>query len=104
VPAALQSALELALRRFDDLQQLTADAEGLRGALERRVVLEQAKGILMERHRLSEDDAYHLLRAYSRDHRQQLLETARQILGAHRLLCARPDRAQGRAAQDPESR
>lgn len=91
-PAALQSALDLALRRFDDLQQLTTETDELRGALERRTTVERAKGVLMERHRLTEDGAYQLLRAYSRDHRQSLLSTARQVLEAHQLLSVRPDR------------
>lgn len=88
-PAALQSAIELALRRFGDLERLTAEVRQLRGALHRRVIVERAKGILMERHDIEEHEAYRLLRDHARRHRQALEDTAELIITARRLLPSR---------------
>jgi transcriptional regulator with GAF, ATPase, and Fis domain len=51
----------------------------LQNALNSRVIIEQAKGVLSERHRISTDEAFVLLRAYARNHNLQLSELARQV-------------------------
>ncbi len=66
------------------LQQRTlAHSELERGqlqyALTSRIVLEQVKGILAERWRISLDDAFTAFRAYARAHNHQLAKLARQI-------------------------
>ncbi len=52
----------------------------LEGALESRVVIEQAKGILAERSGLTIDDAFAVLRDDARSHRRKLTDTARQLI------------------------
>jgi GAF domain-containing protein len=49
-------------------------------ALESRVVIEQAKGIVSERTHLSVDDAFDQIRSFARAHNRLLSETARQII------------------------
>lgn len=49
-------------------------------ALESRVVIEQAKGIVSERSHLSVDDAFEQIRSFARAHNRLLSETARQII------------------------
>lgn len=44
----------------------------LEAALESRILIEQAKGILAERRRCSVDDAFDLLRSYARSHSRRL--------------------------------
>jgi response regulator NasT len=88
-PAALQSAIELALLRFGDLERLSRERDELQATLERRVLIERAKGVLMERHGLGEDAAYRLLRDHARDHRQPLAAVAAQVLELRGLLPAR---------------
>ncbi|HEY1639437.1 MAG TPA: GAF and ANTAR domain-containing protein [Streptosporangiaceae bacterium] len=74
---------ELALLAFTDLAALlvasmmqseeqTSLALQLQGALDSRQVIEQAKGVLMERHGLSPRDAYDQLRARARSERRKL--------------------------------
>jgi hypothetical protein len=49
-------------------------------ALESRIVIEQAKGIVAERDRVSVDDAFQLIRRFARHHNRLLSDTARQII------------------------
>jgi transcriptional regulator with GAF, ATPase, and Fis domain len=52
----------------------------LQGALNSRIVLEQAKGIVAERRQVDMDQAFVLLRSYARTHRTQLSVVARAII------------------------
>lgn len=75
----LRSAIDVALRRFADLDRL-------RGAFERRAIIEQAKGILMARGGLDADRAFALLRLHSRQTGQRLVNVAESVTRAHALL------------------
>jgi anti-anti-sigma regulatory factor len=55
-------------------------AEQLQLALDRRVLIEQAKGALMGRHGLDGPAAFELLRSTARDQRRPIVEVARQFL------------------------
>ncbi|MHB8243500.1 MAG: ANTAR domain-containing protein [Solirubrobacteraceae bacterium] len=58
--------------------------EQLQGALNSRVLIEQAKGVLAERAHVSVDTAFACVRAYSRAHNRRLSDVAREIV-EHRL-------------------
>lgn len=60
-------------------QRSTVLAEQLQAALDSRVVIEQAKGIIAERHRVDVDAAFARLRKHARDHNLRLSDAARQI-------------------------
>jgi GAF domain-containing protein len=64
--------------------------EQLQTALNSRVVLEQAKGVLAQRGGLDMDRSFAVLRRYARDHNLRLTDVARAVVGrelpAHRLL------------------
>ena len=53
-PESVQGAIEVALRRYRETAHLAGKVDQLEGALQRRVVIERAKGILMERHSADE--------------------------------------------------
>jgi AmiR/NasT family two-component response regulator len=74
-----QSAIDIVLRRF-------AEYHALQGAFGRRALIERAKGILMERHRISESDAFELLRSRSRADNRKLIDLATAVVDGHRLL------------------
>jgi len=58
-------AIELAKARYEELIAVRADADSLSQALADRKVIERAKGLLMEREKLSEADAFARLRKAS---------------------------------------
>jgi hypothetical protein len=55
-------------------------AEQLQGALNSRVLLEQAKGIVAERRQVDMDQAFAMLRSYARNNRKQLSAVASAII------------------------
>src|SRR5262249_56335324 len=56
--AQLKAAIPLALRRFEQYQALRAEAASLRQALEGRRLVERAKGALVRRLRVGEEEAF----------------------------------------------
>jgi AmiR/NasT family two-component response regulator len=76
---ALRTALEVAIRRQAEAEQMTERIDQLEHALERRAVIERAKGILMERHGLGERAAFEYLRGYSRARSRQVVAVARDV-------------------------
>ena len=52
----------------------------LEGALQSRVVIEQAKGFIAEHNHVSVDDAFALLRGYARSHHRLLRQTADDVI------------------------
>lgn len=81
-PDALQSSLEVALRRFAEQRELEL-------AFRRRAIIERAKGVLMERHALGEQDAFELLRSHARRTQRRIVSVAETVLAAHPLLPGR---------------
>lgn len=78
-PATWQNMIEIVLRRF-------AEYQSLEGAFGRRAVIERAKGILMERHKIREDAAFSLIRDEARRSNRRVVDVAEAILGGHALL------------------
>lgn len=82
--AELQGALDITLRRF-------AEFQNLQGAFGRRAIIEQAKGILMERNGIDAEAAFALLKSHSQQNGHKLIDVAQAITQTHRLLpSARP--------------
>jgi response regulator NasT len=89
-PESVQGAIEVAVRRYREAQRLTEKVAELEGALERRGVIERAKGILMERHSVSEREAFDMLRDQARNSNRRVLDVAQAVVGGHALLPRRP--------------
>ena len=77
--AELHNAIDIALRRF-------AEYHALEGAFGRRAVTERAKGILMERHHVNEQDAFNMLRTHARATNRKVVDVAEAIVSSHALL------------------
>ena len=85
-PQEVQGAIEVAMRRHAETSRLSEQVEQLEGALERRALIERAKGILMERHAADERRAFALLRDHARARNRKVVEVARAVVEGHALL------------------
>jgi transcriptional regulator with GAF, ATPase, and Fis domain len=72
--------------------------EQLQEALDSRVVLEQAKGVLAERHGLHPDEAFQRLRAEARAERRRLRDVAGEVVAAAVLEGGRRGERRGEPA------
>jgi len=85
-PESIQAAIEVAMRRYREARRLHDKVEQLESALERRGVIERAKGILMERHGVGEREAFELLRDHARSSGRRVVDVAQAVLDGHALL------------------
>src|SRR3954470_7636968 len=85
-PESVQGAIEISLRRYRETAHLAGKVDQLEGALQRRVVIERAKGILMERHSADEREAFELLRESARARSRRVVEVAQSVVDGHALL------------------
>ncbi len=85
-PDRLKPILDAALTRFQMFQRMRKELETTKRALEERKVIDRAKGILMKARRLSEEDAYALLRKTAMDQGKKVVEVAQALVTASELL------------------
>lgn len=82
----IRSAIEIALRRFNEYEQLRAQLEASKQALADRKVLDRAKGILMDTMGMTEQQAMNFLQKKSRDTNKKLADVARQVIAREEAL------------------
>ena len=75
-------AMQIAMSRFAELQELNAELEKLQETLETRKVVEKAKGILMSAHSMTEQEAYRKMQQFSMAKRISLKALAESIIAA----------------------
>ncbi len=80
VPRIIPS-LETALARARDLARLRESEEKLVAALQNSREISTAVGVLMQKHDMSEEQAFETLRAQARSRRRKIAEAAREVLG-----------------------
>jgi two-component system, response regulator PdtaR len=73
-------AVEVALGRFREMKALDAEVKGLEEQLETRKVVDRSKGILMDRHGMSEADAFSFIQKTAMRERQTMKEVAQRII------------------------
>ena len=90
-PQVVQASIEVTIRRYREAAQLNEKVEQLESALERRAVIERAKGILMERHGIGDREAFQLLRDHARNANRRVVDVAQAVVDGHALLPSRSD-------------
>jgi response regulator NasT len=85
-PESMQSAIEVAMRHNAEKSKLVEQVQRLESALERRALIERAKGILMERHNVSEREAFDRLRDHARSRNRTVVDVAASVSEGHALL------------------
>ena len=84
--ADLGPVIALAMRRFEQFQELRKEAADLRQALEDRKVIERAKGVVARRLRLEEADAFRKLQKLASVRNRRLAEVSQGVLEADRVF------------------
>lgn len=78
--ADLKPAIEIALARFQQYRELEGKVKDLEERLATRRVVEQAKGLLMKKQGLSEQEAFRTIQKLSMNKRKSMREIAEAIL------------------------
>jgi response regulator NasT len=85
-PARVRSILEVAMSRFQLMQQLRADLAKAQSDLASRKTIERAKGLLMKERQIGEEEAYALLRKLAMNTGRPVAAVAADLLSFHGVL------------------
>jgi AmiR/NasT family two-component response regulator len=76
----LKPAIEVALTRFQEYREMESKVKDLEERLATRKVVEQAKGLLMQKQGLTEQEAFRRIQKLSMNNRKSMREVAEAIL------------------------
>ncbi len=82
----IKPVLQTAIARFKMMRQMQAELNAAKQALEDRKTIDRAKGILMRQRKLSEDEAYGLLRKTAMGQNRKVIDVASALVTAADLL------------------
>jgi len=82
----VKAVLDVAVARFEVDQKLREELSETRMRLAERKIIERAKGLLMNRHRCTEDEAYRKLRRQAMDRNLKLSDVAQRMIDVADLL------------------
>lgn len=82
----VKPVLDVALARFRREQKLLDELSDTRQKLAERKVVDRAKGLLMSRYQLSEEQAYQRLRSLAMNKNMKLAEVAQRLVDVEDLL------------------
>ena len=78
--------LDAAIERFQQFRRLAKELEKTRTELEQRKTLDKAKGILIRRRGMTEDEAYKAMRKLAMSSNKRVIDVAESIVSAANLL------------------
>jgi len=81
----LLPAIEIAISRYLEVQDLESTVGDLEQKLETRKIVDRAKGILMDKLSMSEADAFRRIQQQSMNQRRSMKEIAEAIIIAHEI-------------------
>ena len=81
----LMPAIGVAVSRFREYRLLTKEVDDLNERLETRKLIERAKGLLMSKHSIAEQDAFQRIQRLSMDRRIPMKQVAKALLLAENL-------------------
>ncbi|MFZ6675599.1 ANTAR domain-containing response regulator [Undibacterium sp. Xuan67W] len=82
----IKPVLDVAMARFNADQKLRSELSDTKAKLAERKTIERAKGLLMERYHLSENEAYQKLRKQAMEKNLKLVDLAQRMLDVADLL------------------
>ncbi|MDC7784840.1 ANTAR domain-containing protein [Rhodoplanes sp. TEM] len=85
-PERVRAIVDMAVMRFNAYSRMRRELEEAKTALADRKTIDKAKGLLMARKGLSEQDAYALLRRTAMNEKKRMVEIAQAIITAAELF------------------
>jgi response regulator NasT len=76
----LVPAIELAIGRFREMMTLSGERDALGEQLELRKLLDRAKGLLIDKHSMTEQSAFDFIQKSAMSTRAKMVDVANQIL------------------------
>ena len=78
--------VQVAMARFEEFQSVKAERDQAQAKLAERKLVERAKGILMRKRGMSEDNAYHSMRKMAMEKKLRMSEVAERVISMSELL------------------
>lgn len=85
-PNRIQPVIDAAVARFEQLQALRDELADTQTKLTERKTIEKAKGLVMARKSVNEEQAYRMLRKIAMDRNIKLVEVAEEIIRSAAIL------------------
>lgn len=85
-PERVVPIVQVAVARFEDYQTVKNERDQATQKLAERKVVERAKGILMSKRGMTEDEAYHALRKMAMEKKLRMGDVAERVIGMSDLL------------------
>ncbi len=76
----LVPAIELAIARFAEMRALSGEVDALGAQLEMRKLIDRAKGVLIDNHKMSEADSFLYIQRLAMSERKKMGEIAERII------------------------
>ncbi len=82
----VKDVIDVAIARFYDRQAIKSEVYQLKNKLADRKIIEKAKGLLIEKYQMSEEEAYSSMRKMAMDRNQRLAESARNVIAMMEMI------------------
>lgn len=85
-PSRVKPIIDVAIARFREFHSLKQELHETKSKLAERKIIDKAKGILMRRRDMTEDEAYKALRKMAMDKNMRLVQAAENLIAISELL------------------
>lgn len=82
----VQPIIDVAIARFREFQALKDELDNTKSQLVERKLVEKAKGLLVAHKKISEDEAYKMLRKMAMDKNKRIADVAENVISVFELL------------------
>jgi len=85
-PERVNPIVQVAVARFEDYQSVKSERDVAQAKLAERKLIDRAKGILMQKRGVPEDEAYHMLRRLAMEKNLKMSELAERLISMADLI------------------
>jgi response regulator NasT len=82
----IKPVMDVAIARFREFQALQSELTEVKSKLADRKFIDKAKGLLIEKYKMSEEEAYGALRKMAMNRNQRIVDVARNVISMMETL------------------